>query len=331
MPGQPAPEDLHVDSYLTNLAVGWSQAQARFIAGQIFPVVPVAKKSDIYPIFDKGFFYRDEVRVRPLGGENRLIGYEVSNGTYNCEEEGVAHRVDDRVRANFDRPLDPDRAAMRLLTTQAMIHRDVRFAARYFTTGVWGTDLTGVAASPAANEFIQFDLAGSDPIGLIERQKERISLATGYEPNRLLLGARAWRTLKNHDDVLDRIKHTQRGIVTQELLAALLEIERVVVSKSVQNTAAEGATNVVGSILDPDDMLLVYSAPAPSIDEPSGGYIFAWTGLIPGVTNAFGGVIQRGRVPRSYSDHFDMRYAFDPRLVAAELGVYFDEAVSAAA
>lgn len=326
---QPTPGDLHIDQYLTNLSVAWAQDQANFVADTVFPTVPVQKQSNKYAIYDKGYFYRDEMAPRPLGGKAARTGYAVSNGTYLCEEHALAHAIDDRTRDNADQPLDPDRAAMRLLTTQAMIHRDRLWAAKYFVTSVWGnTDQTGVASAPSTNQFIQFDQSGGDPVGTIDKQADAMLGATGYRPNTLVLGTDTYRGIKNNASVLDRIKYTQRGIVTPDLLAALFGVDRVVIAGGVQNTAHEGQTNAISFIANSKSALLVYASTAPAIDTPSGGYTFAWTGLIPGATNAFGGVISRYRDEQEHSDVLELRTAFDTEIVASELGVFFSAAVA---
>lgn len=325
---QPTPGDLHIDQYLTNLSVAWAQDQANFVADTVFPTVPVQKQSNKYAIYDKGYFYRDEMRVRPLGQRPGQAGYKVTSGTYLCEERAVEHKVDDRVRANADQPLDPDRAAMRLLTTQAMINLDNRWASTFFATGVWGTDLTGVSASPTGSEFLQFDQSTSDPVDVITGKRDDVGGATGYDPNTLVLGRDAYRGIRNHPDVKDRIKYTQRGIVTADILAELFDVDRVLIPGGVENSAKEGQTDSIDFIVGRKDALLVYAAPAPSIDEPSGGYTFAWTGLIPGSTNAFGGVVERGREELAHSDVFQMRSANDLEIVAPELGVFFSGVVA---
>lgn len=325
---QPVPGDLHVDTYLTNLSVAWAQDQANFIADKVFPAVPVAKQSDKYAIYDKGYFYRDEMQTRPLGGKAVRTGYGITSGSYNCVEDALAHAIDDRVRANADQPLDPDRAAMRLLTTQAMIHRDKAWATDFFGTSIWGpTDQTGVGSAPSTNQFLQFDQSGSDPTAVIDKAADTMWSTTGYKPNVLVLGVDTLRAIKNNAAVLDRIKYTQRGIVDLDLLAALFGVDRVLVAGGVQNTAHEGQTNALSFIANSKSMLLAYSADAPSIDAPSAGYTFVWTGLIPGATNAFGGVISRMRDEEAHSDLLEIRTAFDTEVVASELGQFFTAAV----
>lgn len=325
---QPTPGDLHIDQYLTNLAVGWAQNPAKFIAGQVFPTVPVAKQSDKYAIWDKGFFYRDEVAPRPLGGRPNQVGAKVGQGTYLCEEEGLEYSIDDRTRANADVPLDPDRAGTNLLTTQEMIHRDREWATAYFQPEVWGTDLEGKSSSPGGEEFLQFDQSGSEPILLIDENRDDVAGVTGYEPGVLVLGRDVYRTIKNHPAVIERIKYTQTGLITADILASLFGVDKVLVPGGVVNTAKEGAADDIDFIVSRKDMLLVYAADAPSIDQPSGGYGFAWTGLLPGLANAFGGVIERGREQLAHSDVLQIRSAYDMKVVAPELGVFFKDAVA---
>jgi len=322
------PSDLHIDQYLTNLSVAFVQDSSKFVADKVFPIVPVSKQSDKYSIYPKGHFWRDEVAPRPLGGRPNQANFDVEQGTYLAEEEGLEYKLDDRLRANADQPLDPDRAGMRLLTEQMMVHRDSDWASAYFRTGVWGTDLTGASSSPGAGQFLQFDQSGTEPVEFLDEERDGLGGATGMDPNTLVLGRDVFRVVKNHPEVKDRIKYTQRGIVTAEILAELFGVERVVIPGSIKNTAQEGAADAIDFIVGRKDALLVYSAPNPAIDQPSGGYIFAWTGLIPGATNAFGGVIQRGREDLAHSDVFQVRCAYDMKVVAPELGVFFHNVVS---
>lgn len=334
---QPSAGQLHVDQLLTNISVSWAQDQANFVADKIFPAVQVNKESDLYAIYEKGYFYRDELAARPLGGRPQQTGYEVKTGRYACTEWALEHLVDDRVRTNADQPFDVDMAAMRLLTTKAMIRRDNLWTSQFFTTGLWGVDWVGNTSATAdgaagtPNTFLQFDQSGSDPIGFFDQRRLAIAGNTGYAPNVLVLGTGAYRVLKNHPSVTDRIKYTQRGIVTPDILAELFDVERVVIPMGVQNTAHEGQVDSIGYIVDPLSAMLVYAAPAPSLNSPSAGYTFAYTGLLPGYTNAFGGVIERGREELAHSDVFQIRAAYDQRIVASELGEFFLQCVSPAA
>jgi len=325
---QPLPSEMHVDKFLTDLSIGYFQQAMNFVAGKVFPIVPVNKASDLYPIFDRSYFWRDELKVRPLGGEAPRVGYSITQDSYNALEWSVAHTIDDRVRANADDPLNPDRAAANLLTQQALVHLDRVWAANFFTTSLWGTDRQGVAAAPTYPEFLQWNDASSDPIGDIRRSSYAIASQTGFKPNTLVIGTDAYQALVDHPDIVGRIQYSQTGIVTPQLLSVLFDLDQVIVPMSVQNSAAEGAAASYGFIHAADQALLCYSAPSPGIDQPSAGYHFAWTGLIPGEMNAMGGVVQRMRDEMRFSDYLVLRMAYDMKLVATDLGVFFYDVIA---
>jgi hypothetical protein len=62
---------------------------------------------------------------------------------------------------------------------------------------------------------------------------------TGFAPNILVIGPHVLQALRNHPEILDRIKYTERGIVTEDLIASLLGVEKILVSYATQ---ANGAT-----------------------------------------------------------------------------------------
>jgi hypothetical protein len=319
---------MHVDQFMTDLSIGYFQNAMNFVAGKVFPIVPVSKASDVYPIFDRSFFWRDELKVRPLGGEAPRIGWDFTTDTYTCNEWAVAHTIDDRVRANADDPLNPERSAAQLLTQQALVHLDRVWAATYFGTSIWGTDRAGVTAGPTADQFLGWNQTGSDPIGDIRLSSFTVASQTGYKPNTLVIGTDAYQTLVDHPDIVDRIKYSQKGIVTNDLLAELFGLDRVIVPMSVQNSADEGQTGSYDFIMGKESALLCYAAPNPGLEQPSAGYHFAWTGLIPGAMNAMGGVIQRSRLEQAFSDYFVLRMAYAQKLVASDLGVFFSNIIA---
>ena len=318
----------HVDRYLTNYSVTFMQDAANFIANIGASQIPVSNQSDLYAIYDKGYFFRDEMEPRPLGGRPTQIGYKISQGTYAATEYANEHVVDDRQRANVDSPINLDLNATRLLTSKAMINRDRNWATKFFKSGVWGLDLTGVASGPSGNQFLQFDQAASNPIQTIDVYKDFIWQRTGMKPNTLVLGSKVKRVLRTNADIVDRIKYTRVGIAEEDLLASLFDVERVATPMSIYNSAAEGAADSFSFIVPETGMWLGYIERNPSLDSPTAIASFNWTGLLGGAANQLGGVITRGRDDRAYSDYFHIRSAYDLRAISTELGVWFGSAVA---
>ena len=117
---------LHVDRYLTNYSVMFVQESSMFLAQQAASLIPVQNQTDKYVIYDRGYFWRDEAAVRPLGGRPSAAQYKISSATYSADEYGLEHVIDDRLRANTDDPIRLDENASTLLTQKNLIKQDPR-------------------------------------------------------------------------------------------------------------------------------------------------------------------------------------------------------------
>lgn len=73
----PKAQNIHIDRALTNLSVAYMQSADVFIAGKVFPIVPVQKQSDLFFIYEKEDFFRDEATERAAGTESAGGDYEI--------------------------------------------------------------------------------------------------------------------------------------------------------------------------------------------------------------------------------------------------------------
>lgn len=321
----PTAGDVHVDAVLTNISEAWVQDTGNFIADQVFPMVPVAKQSDLYYKYDQNDFWRDEAQLRAPSTESAGGGYRLSTDSYFCHIWAFHKDVDDPTRANADSPLSPDRDATSFVTTKLMMRRERLFVNSFFQSGVWGQDLTGSAAAPGAGEFLQWDQASSDPVGDVDAERNRVASQTGFMPNVLVVSPYVHSAIRNNADVRDRFKYTQGGVVSEDMLAALFEVDRYVVARSAYASNAAGATEAYDFNFG-KSALLVYAAPSPALMQPTGGYTFVWSGLLG--ANAFGGRIKNFRMEHLEADRIEGEMAIDAKLTAASLGVFFENAVA---
>lgn len=317
----PTNGDVHVNRMLTNVSLGYFQ-DAPGVADLVFPPVPVGNQSDLYPTYDRTYWNRTEARRRAPGTESVGSGWKYGQDSYYAHITAIHHDIDDPTRANSDQWANQDVSATRWVSRQLKLKREEEWAARYFATGVWGTNITGVAGAPGANQVLQWSDDLSDPIGTLALYADSVEELTGYRPNRLILGPRIATRLRQHPDFIERVKYTQRGVITLDLLAGLLDVDRVLVARATHNTAPEGAAEA-NSFIYGDGALLVYASDAPSLMEPSGGYIFTWNGLLG--ANAFGGRIKTFRMEALESDRVEGEMAYDMKVVAPDVGVFFTD------
>lgn len=323
----PKMQDAHIDRAMTNISVAYLQDASAFIADKVFPIVPVRRQSDVFYVYNKGDFMRDEAQVRGAGTESAGGDYGVAaSDPYHCRKHAFHYDVTEEERANYDEPLNADTDATEFVSQKMLIRREMEWASKFFKTGVWGTEITGAGSNPSSGQAIKWNLATSNPILDITNAAVQMASETGYRPNTLVLSPFAFNALKNHEDILDRIKYTQKGIVTTDLLATLFEVQHVYVAWSVVNSAAKGATDSVSFIMG-KHALLCYANPSPALRKPSAGYIFAWTGLEG--AGAYGNRIVR--LPMDVlglgTERIEGEIAFDAKKICGDLGVFFKDIV----
>lgn len=330
---QPNSSQIHVNTPLSNISIAFLQNQMNFVASRVFPAVPVSKQSDRYYTYEKGDFFRDEMQLRAPATESAGSGYNIDNTpTYFADVWALHKDIPLQHRANADGPLNLDREATEYLTHKALIRKEKIFSSNYMTAGQWDTDITGVVAAPGAGQVLQWSDANSTPLEDIEEGLESVLSATGFSPNVLVLGRGVWSKLKNHPDIVDRIKYgttnKNEASVNVQTLANLIAEDvpnfRVMIQSGVENTAVEGQTPT-NTFINRDTALLTYAAPRPGLMTPSGGYDFQWQGLLRGTNFT---QINRFLMKEKKADRVEIEMAFDLKLVASELGYFFDSIVA---
>lgn len=331
----PTISDLHVSAPLTDLSVAYAQDQTVFVAGRVFPTVPVVKQSDKYYIFDKGDWQRSQAEPRAPGTRVAMAGYRVSKGSYFCDRFALGKAISDPERGNADPAVSNlDGDATDYLTNQMLLRDERDWASTYFTTGVWdgassSTDMTGQASpSSTTSNFRQWNDVASTPIEDIDGEIIAVLEKTGQRPNKLVVGAKVWLALKNHPDILDRIKHTQTGVVTQGLVASLFDLDEVLVCYAVENEGLEGATDSMDFVVGEKAALLAHCASSPGLKVPSAGYKFSWTGMPGAPAAGVGARMKRYRDEPLESDVIEAETWRDFKVVGSSLAAFFTSAVA---
>ena len=309
---QPTKRAVHpIDPVLTNLSIGFKND--RFLWDKIAPVSEQAQQSGTLPIYTRDFWMR-----RALGGKRAegapytRTGYGVTTTTFTALERGFEKPLDDVVVAANLFGDDPEKLATAFVTNLIQLELEKDIAAACFITGVWGTSTT----LAGTNQWSDYD--NSDPIANADTAKRIIKRNTGAKPNVLFVGLTAWEKLKEHPLLVDKYKYTQKGILTPELVAAVLEIEELVVGDSVENTAAEGATYVGADIWTDNALFLVRNNPGLLV--ANGAYTFMWNerGNIPWAIETYRDEPVRSDVVRAFTH-------YDPKIISAQHGyIYLD-------
>lgn len=335
----PTQGDVHVNRPLSNILIAYMQNPAGFVADRVFPNVPVLKQSDLYFKYDRSDWWRNQFQKRADSTESAGAGWKTSTDTYFAHVWALHKDIGDQLRANADDPINLDRDAARWLGQQALISREVNFAADFFTTGKWRgatgslQDISGVTSSPAANQIVMWDRADSTPVEDMAAYADLQHLLTGMRPNTLVLGRQVWTKLKDHPDLVDRIKYgasaNSPAIVTRQAVAALFELERIEVMDGIQVTSPENKdfeTSMTTAFIGGKNALLAYVDPSPSILTPTSGITFSWNGYLG--AGAMGQRITRFRIDLRRTDRVEAEMAYAQKQTGSDMGTYFTSLVN---
>ncbi len=326
MPTNPNRSQIHIDRALTDISVAYMQDSRNFVNNKVFPELGVAKQSNKYFIYSKGDSLRIHTQLRASGTESAGAGYDIEQGNYFCDPFALHTEVSDQDRANEDEPIDLDRDGVEFVTQDILMKKEYDWFQNFFQQGVWDTDFQGVGSGPTGNEFLQWDASGSNPITDVEEFVEIIVSNTGVSPLDMTFTCdpTVWKILKNHPEILDRIKYTEKGIVTEDLVAEVFGIKEVLVARAVVNSAAKGKDASVGYMATPKCALLTYSPAKPSLKKPSAGYTFNWTGYNKGQATA----TYKWYIKERRSDRIEVENAYDQKIVATDCGLFMYDCIS---
>lgn len=330
---QPTLSDVHVNRLLTMLSLAYIQEEDAFVASKVFPAVPVQKQSDIYLVYPRGNWNRNQMRKRAPGAESAGGGYTVdTSNTYSADVWALHRDIPDQLRGNQDQPINLDSEATRWLTVQDLISRETNWTSSYFTTGIWSTEWAGVSSGPTTNQFLQWNDPNSTPIEDVRKVKQIVQLTGGgFRPNKFTLGRPVYDRLLDHPDVVDRIKYNQpltkdeAAIANKRILAQLFEVDEVLVMDGISNAAAEGQVDS-NTFIGGNNALLSYAPSAPGLMTPSAGYTFNWTGFL-------GASVVGTRIKSFYMNWLEVtrteiEAAYAMKQTSADMGGFFNGAVA---
>lgn len=326
MPINPDGYQLRVSRPLTNISVAWMQDQPG-IATQVFPVVPSTRQGDMYYKYDRGSWFSGQAELRAPATESAGGGWSVSTDSFFAFVYAIHQDLDDQTLANADEMFNVEADAARWVASQLQLKQEKDFLSLIFTTSTWTGTYGGSADSDQQGSW---GTSTTDLVEIIRGAAFEMLKKTGYRANTLVLDVPTAEKFLSNDELLDRIKHTQTGIVTLQLAAEACGLDRILVSETVQQPSTGGDTlefaaqAASGSVKG--RAWLGYVPPRAGLRTPSAGYTFSWTGLLG--AGALGVRTKRFRIEELEAVRIEAEMAYDQKIVAAELGHLFVDTIT---
>jgi len=220
---------------LTRLA--FSYKFGGFVGFSLFPILRHPLDSGKIAIF------REQNQVnnykRALGAKSKRILDNIEDfKDFKITEESLERPVDDREWMNA---IDPMKA--KLLSEKGklkVLQNELAMSIEYRQASL-ATDPNNFDNKETLSGTSQFSDAGSDPVKKIEEIKQAVADEVNCKPEELtlLISSPVWQVIKNHSKLLERIKYTDRGIITESIAKSIFEVKSLVVGRATHSIDEE--------------------------------------------------------------------------------------------
>ena len=264
----PGSQIVHLDQYLTNVAIGYSQPG--LIAEQMAHVVPVKKQSDLYRIYDTEAMRPVNDLRAPKATPNK-IDWTYSEDSYFCREHALRTEITPEELANADSDLDLFSDAAIRLKGKLQTGLEASMAAIVALATTYKAGVTRVV--PA----IKWDAANAVPAEDMSGVRQGIFDLCGRYPNTAVMGTAMREKLKANPAALGYFQYVSGGLLTDDQLKNLLGVDRVLIGPGQKITSKKGQVDTRASIWNDDRIMFLYVSPnLAATDDPSSLALFNW-------------------------------------------------------
>lgn len=247
----------YISKALSN--VSYQYKNPAYIFQEILKDVNVVQESGQYWVYNKDF--RLEETERANGSPANMATWEVSTGTYLVREHALKDVITDTDYDNTDKPINLDADTTEFLTDKIMMRQEKIAHDLLFTT-------TGFSNNETLTTQTSFNYytSTSVPIQKILSITTFVLQQCGAMPNLIVMGVNPLNGLKENTNVYSRLAYTKDQLLTEQILASVFDVEKVLVGKAIYQTNQEGLTATQTAIWG-NDCLVGYFNPSPGLKK----------------------------------------------------------------
>lgn len=257
---------VHQNATLSAMSVQY--ANEEYIGEQLMPIVQVAKKSDVYYIYDKRArlaYPDDALGERAQANE---ISDSRSTASYLCKVYGYENFLDAETLENQDAPLNEMMDLVEAILEGLAFRRELRIASALTTSANYGSNTAAISAGN------RWDTAsGGTIIKNIQDAVKNVWMGRGQTELVAFTSYDVYLAMSRNPAILDLFKYngSSPGLATPDMIAKFFGLSRLLVGKARKDTANEGQSASYSRVWS-DVFGVLRVAARPSIRTAAFGY-----------------------------------------------------------
>jgi hypothetical protein len=292
---------------------------AGYIASQVLPVMSVASQAGNFGKIPLEQLLQQRSTLRAPGAGYARGNWTFDKAVYATEEHGAEEPVDDREAKMYAEYFDAEQISTMRAFSSVLRNAEQRVADAVFNATTWSG---GTLTTAITNEWDVNHTANAVPITDVEAAVNKVYDASGLWPNALIINRKVFRNLRNLDQIIDRIASsgagnpTKASDITVQMLAAVFDLDYVIVAGTSKNGAVEGRAAAPTQIWSSEYAMVCRIATGNDMREPCIGRTFHWSND----GSSIGGTVESYRDEAIRGDVIRVRHDVDEVILYPEAG-----------
>lgn len=236
----PVIQDTYKDDILTDLVERYTNPV--YMAQRIAPQVLLNKRTGQHFKFDKSNLRRHDAK-RTGRSKTNEVDWNLSKVDVGpLQERSLKSFIEKDEFSHAEDPYEPRTWHAQVVKEGLLIDLEKEVADELADTTV----LTNNTTLSGTDQWNDYD--NSTPFDDIQTAIDSVVKNYLRRPNAVWMSYDVFSKLKHHPDLLDRVKWSNTGIITEDILATLFDVEMVEVGAQSYNTAALGQSASLSQI-----------------------------------------------------------------------------------
>lgn len=263
---------------LQNVSIAYRNPS--YIGDMVYPIINGLNRKTQVLKYAKAPWFRIGADWRAEGTTAKRGDYSVTTSNIDPKQVAMGRAVTDELlfasQEPMALPVQPIQEALIFCADQIDLFKE-KLVADNILAQTWadgnsgGADAQGSWGDTTTNNTLITDVITA---------KKAIQSKTGLVPNTLVLDYATMAAQNANPNVMDKIKYTQTGVMTEGLLASLLGLDNVLVGKAIYTTSKETSpesdtptmVNIWEANAGKGMAFLYYRPPTAGLRTPAPGY-----------------------------------------------------------